>query len=205
MIKEIEGYPVGIFQLSEEEIECLQEQYLDNILDLDGCGGCASMDEASLTASGISGIIDPEFFDLYLSAIEKYVYEYLNYYKFTFPHDITFTRTWYNVYGKNDHQMPHDHIETQDTFAVNLVLKQPKCKGGGGLVFQTPSISNHLAYMDLDPNDVWLPIFAPEMKSGALQIFPTCMLHSVYHNQTEESRVVMVTNIKVERTNKEKM
>jgi hypothetical protein len=200
MIRNVEGYPVGIFSLSESEIESLQEHYLQTILGYDEHDikpNKISASRVSVTKYGKE--VPPEFFKKFEETIQKYVDEYVDLYNFRFNKNVEFIESWYNVHKKHDHQSVHDHISNASpTFACNLILKQPNDKSGQ-LVFMTPNISNHLKYLQLDPFDDWSNVFKPEMKDGELFIFPTCMQHFVQNNQTDEDRVVMVTNIKVTR------
>jgi len=201
MIMVVEGYPVGVFALTDLEIEELQSHYLKKILSYTDNDITVERDSAMrITVSKYGDENPPGFFKKFEETIQKYVDEYVNHFRFRFPHDVKYVESWYNVHNKYDHQCVHDHLDKNDvpTFACNFILKQPNDKSGQ-LTFMTPNLSNHLKYLQLDPYDDWPAVFHPEMKDGQLFIFPTCMQHYVQFNQTEESRVVMVTNIKVTR------
>ena len=79
-----------------------------------------------------------------------------------------------------------------------VILKQPN-ENSGQLVFRAPNLSNHLKYLELDPLDQYPNIYNPPMQEGILIIFPSCLEHYVYHNQTTESRVVFASNIVIKR------
>ena len=83
-------------------------------------------------------------------------------------------------------------------FSCVVILKQPSPEAGQ-FVFRTPNLSNHLKYLELDPMNDYPNAFYPEMKEGLLIMFPSCLEHYVYLNQTTEPRVVFSSNIIVKR------
>ena len=117
---------------------------------------------------------------------------------FQFPYKVEID-TWYNVHNQYDHQQLHNHITTNvPAFSCVVILKQPN-ENSGQLVFRTPNLSNHLKYLELDPLDRYPNVYKPPMEEGILIIFPSCLEHYVYYNQTNESRVVFASNIVIKR------
>ena len=117
---------------------------------------------------------------------------------FQFPYKVEID-TWYNVHNQYDHQQLHNHITTNvPAFSCVVILKQPN-ENSGQLVFRAPNLSNHLKYLELDPLDQYPNVYKPPMQEGVLIIFPSCLEHYVYHNQTNESRVVFASNIVIKR------
>lgn len=198
MIRQIEGYPVSINKLQEDDLKKLQDHYLPLILNNedDSCEGSSS--SISKNASQRWG--DAEFFNLLNETIlpGPYIQSYLDQYMFQFPYEV-FIDSWYNVHYKHDHQQLHNHITTNvPAFSCVVVLKQPN-PDAGQFVFRTPNLSNHLKYLELDPVDQYPNVYKPHMEDGLIIIFPSCLEHYVYYNRTDEARVVFASNIRLER------
>lgn len=198
MIISLEGFPVGIYKLSDIDLLKLQKHYLASAMDINDNdlyeGGLRISKNRSQRWDG------GEFFKLYNDTITPYVQTYIDVFNFQFPYDVRLT-TWYNVHKRYDHQTLHNHITTDvPAFSCAVVLKQPN-NDAGQFVFHTPSLSNHLKYLELDPMNNFKNVYEPKMEDGAMIVFPSCMDHYVTYNETDEPRLVFATNIKVKRTN----
>ena len=196
---QLEGYPVGITDLTGEDLAMLQDHYLPLIL---------NGEEDDKTAGGPSKISknlsqrwgDPEFFKKINDTIlpGPYIQDYIDSFLFKFPYSIEIN-TWYNVHNQYDHQQLHNHITTNvPAFSSVVVLKQSSPEEGQ-FVFRTPNFSNHLKYLELDPFDDYPNTFEPIMSEGLLIMFPSCLEHYVYYNQTTNPRVVFSSNIIIKR------
>ena len=198
MIRQIEGYPVSINKLQEDDLKKLQDHYLPLILDSEENSFKGIECKISKNRSQRWG--DADFFNLLNETIlpGPYIQSYLDQYMFQFPYSVTID-SWYNVHNKNDHQQLHNHISTNvPAFSSVVILKQPN-PDAGQFVFRTPNLSNHLKYLELDPTDQYPNIFKPHMEDGLILIFPSCLEHYVFYNQTDEPRVVFASNIRLER------
>jgi hypothetical protein len=195
---QLEGYPVSITQLNSIDLKMLQDHYLPLILTggEDEYKGAES--RISKNASQRWG--DADFFKKWNDAVlpAPYIQSYIDSFMFQFPYKVEID-TWYNVHNQYDHQQLHNHITTNvPAFSSVVVLKQSN-PNSGQLVFRTPNLSNHLKYLELDPLDQYPNTYKPIMKEGVLIIFPSCLEHYVYYNQTNESRVVFASNIIIKR------
>jgi len=194
----LEGYPISVSQLDAADLKMLQDHYLPLILtgDEDEYKGAES--RISKNASQRWG--DANFFKKWNDTLlpAPYIQSYIDSFMFQFPYKVEID-TWYNVHNQYDHQQLHNHITTNvPAFSSVVVLKQSN-PNSGQLVFRTPNLSNHLKYLELDPLDQYPNTYKPIMKEGVLIIFPSCLEHYVYYNQTNESRVVFASNIIVKR------
>tara|TARA_Y100000385_G_scaffold268015_1_gene304661 strand:+ start:27 stop:638 length:612 start_codon:yes stop_codon:yes gene_type:complete len=193
----LEGYPVGIKELEPQDLKSLQDYYLPLILN---DGNTVSSNSASKISKNLSQRYDSDFFKKWNEVLlpGPYIQDYIDSFMFKFPYDIDI-ETWYNVHEQYDHQQLHNHITTNvPAFSCVVILKQPSPEAGQ-FVFRTPSLSNHLKYLELDPMNQFPNTFEPEMKEGLILIFPSCLEHYVYLNQTTEPRVVFSSNITLKR------
>jgi len=196
----IEGYPVSINKLTDDDLKNLQDHYLPMILN------GKDDDEPSVGLARVSknysqNYDDTEFFTKFNDTVlpNPYIQSYIDSFLFQFMYSIEIT-TWYNVYNKFDHQQLHNHIGTNvPAFSCVVILRQPN-HGAGQLVFRQPNLSNHLKYLELDPWDNYPNIYKPPMEEGTIIIFPSCLEHYVFYNQHNEQRVIFASNIIVKRT-----
>lgn len=197
----IEGYPVSIKTLHDQDLQDLQEHYLPLILNSEENEFKGTGSRISKNASQqFSGIEYNSFFDKFNDTIlhQPYIESYVDSFMFQFPYKLELD-TWFNVYNKYDHQQLHNHICTNvPAFSCVVLLKQPN-PDAGQFVFRTPRLSNHLKYLELDPWDQYPNVYKPPMHDGLIMIFPSCLEHYVFYNQTDESRVIFSTNIVVKR------
>jgi hypothetical protein len=194
----LEGYPVSISRLSTEDLKMLQEHYLPLILNGEEDEFKGQESRISKNASQRWGAVDffKKWNDTLLPA--PYIQTYIDSFMFQFPYTVEMS-TWYNVHNQYDHQQLHDHITTNvPAFSCVVILKQPNVNAGQ-FVFRTPNLSNHLKYLELDPQDHYPNMYKPPMEEGVLIIFPSCLEHYVFYNQTTESRVVFASNIVIKR------
>jgi len=194
----LEGYPVSISRLSTEDLKMLQEHYLPLILNGEEDEFKGQESRISKNASQRWGAVDffKKWNDTLLPA--PYIQTYIDSFMFQFPYTVEMS-TWYNVHNQYDHQQLHDHITTNvPAFSCVVILKQPNVNAGQ-FVFRTPNLSNHLKYLELDPQDHYPNVYKPPMEEGILIIFPSCLEHYVFYNQTTESRVVFSSNIVIKR------
>ncbi len=193
----LEGYPVGIKELEPQDLKILQDHYLPLILN--------NKDDGTQSSNSVSKNLsqrwdDTEFFKKWNDTIlpGPYIQDYIDSFMFKFPYSIDI-ETWYNVHNQFDHQQLHNHITTNvPAFSCVVILKQPSPEAGQ-FVFRTPNFSNHLKYLELDPMDDYPNTFQPAMTEGLLIMFPSCLEHYVYHNQTTEPRIVFSSNIIMKR------
>jgi ectoine hydroxylase-related dioxygenase (phytanoyl-CoA dioxygenase family) len=205
MMTNIEGYPVMISKLLPADLRVLQKIYLPQVLE----------DTAANTVVNGTGAVNqvsnhesqrwnnPELFTKWNKVISEapYIQTYLDSFFFQFPYNVE-VDTWYNVYKKNDHQQLHDHLTTNvPAFSCVVVLKQPN-QQAGQLNFRAPSLSNHLKYLELDPQNQFPNVFKPTMEDGSVIIFPSCLEHFVSYNQTDEQRVIFSSNVTITREDK---
>jgi hypothetical protein len=176
----------------------LQDHYLPLILNGEEDEFKGEESRISKNASQRWGAVDffKKWNDTLLPA--PYIQSYIDSFMFQFPYKVEIS-TWYNVHNQYDHQQLHDHITTNvPAFSCVVILKQPNVNAGQ-FVFRTPNLSNHLKYLELDPRDQYPNIYKPPMEEGILIIFPSCLEHYVFYNQTTESRVVFSSNIVITR------
>jgi len=195
---QLEGYPVGITHLTGEDLAMLQDHYLPLILNGEEDDTAGGPSKISKNLSQRWG--DPEFFKKINDTIlpGPYIQDYIDSFLFKFPYSIEID-TWYNVHNQYDHQQLHNHITTNvPAFSSVVVLKQSSPEEGQ-FVFRTPNFSNHLKYLELDPFDDYPNTFEPIMREGLLIMFPSCLEHYVYYNQTTNPRVVFSSNIIIKR------
>ena len=198
MIRQIEGYPVSISKLLDEDLKKLQDHYLPLILDSEE--NTFKGTECSISKNVSQRWDDADFFKLLNETIlpSPYIQSYIDAYMFQFPYEV-FIDSWYNVHNKNDHQQLHNHISTDvPAFSCVVILKQPN-PDAGQFVFRTPNLSNHLKYLELDPMDQYPNIHKPKMEDGSIIIFPSCLEHYVFYNRTDEARIVFASNIRLKR------
>jgi len=198
MMIHIEGYPVSISRLNSVDLKMLQDHYLPLILTGDDDEYKGTESKISKNASQRWG--DADFFEKWNNTLlpAPYIQSYIDSFMFQFPYKVEIN-TWYNVHNQYDHQQLHNHITTNvPAFSAVVILKQPNLNSGQ-LVFRTPNLSNHLKYLELDPLDRYPNIYKPPMEEGVLIVFPSCLEHYVFYNQTTESRVVFASNIVIKR------
>jgi len=194
----LEGYPVGILELDASDLKTLQDHYLPLTLNGEDDEYKGSASRISKNSSQRWG--DADFFKKWNDTLlpGPYIQDYIDSFLFKFQYTVEM-QTWYNVYNQYDHQQLHNHITTNvPAFSSVVVLKQSSPEAGQ-FVFRTPNFSNHLKYLELDPMNQYPNTFEPIMKEGLLIIFPSCLEHYVYYNQTTEPRVVFSSNIIIKR------
>ena len=193
----IEGMPVAFASLSNSDLKDLQEYYLPIMFDIkesDMYNGYCRISKNERQSD------NAELFVKYNETLKPYITDYVQSYNFDFSYELSMD-TWYNVHAKHDHQQPHNHIVTNvPAFSAVCLIKQPE-GNGGQLCFPTPSLSNHLKYLELDPNNNYPDYFGTPVEEGSLVFFPSCLSHFVTHNQTDELRAVFSSNIKVKNKN----
>jgi len=198
MMIQLEGYPVSISRLNPGDLKMLQDHYLPLILN--GEENEYKGEESRISKNASQRWSDADFFKKWNDTLlpAPYIQSYIDSFMFQFPYKVEID-TWYNVHNQYDHQQLHNHITTNvPAFSCVIILKQPNADSGQ-LVFRTPSLSNHLKYLELDPQDHYPNIYKPPMEEGILIIFPSCLEHYVFYNQTDESRVVFASNIVIKR------
>lgn len=198
MIIHVEGYPVSVSRLNNEDLKMLQDHYLPLILNKkdDEYKG----DESRISKNESQRWGNADFFKKWNDTLlpAPYIQSYIDSFMFQFPYSVEID-TWYNVHNQHDHQQLHNHITTNvPAFSSVVILRQPNFNSGQ-LVFRAPNLSNHLKYLELDPLNQYPNVYKPPMKEGSLIIFPSCLEHYVYYNQTTESRVVFASNIVIKR------
>lgn len=194
----VEGLPVGITELSNIDLNELQEHYLPIVSDINE----NDLQEGPVkTSKNRSQKYDTlGTFDKFNQVLTPYVDQYVQWFRFQFPHTVEID-SWYNVHAKYDHQQLHNHIITNvPAFSSVCVLKQPN-SDAGQFSFPTPALSNHLKYLELDPDNNYPNVLEPPMHDGVLIFFPSCLNHYVTYNRTDELRIVFASNIIVKRTN----
>jgi len=196
----IDGYPVSIIRLSDNDLKDLQTHYLPKCLDIKPEDKNANGGQSFAKNESQRWCEDQDFFTKWNETITPYIKGYIDSFNFQFPW-IMRINTWFNVHGKHDFQSLHDHITTDcPAFSCAVVLKQPN-KDAGQFCFRSPNFSKHLKYLELDPLNAYDNTYQPEMVDGAMMIFPSCLEHYVTQNITDELRVVFASNIVVKRTN----
>jgi len=190
----IEGFPVAITELNNTDLTELQDYYLpiaSDVKDED-----LNRNFIKISKNRSQDYDETNLFDKFNKRLQPYADTYVRSFNFSFPYT-TKIKTWYNVHAKYDHQQLHNHIVTNvPAFSSVCVLKQPN-SDSGQLCFPTPALSNHLKYLELDPNNDYPNIFEPNMYDGALIFFPSCLNHFVTYNQTDDLRIVFASNILV--------
>lgn len=198
MIKvQLEGYPVGITELNELDLKMLQDHYIPLILNEED-NGTNPINKISKNRSQRGD--DTDFFKKWNDTLlpGPYIQDYIDSFLFQFQYTLEMD-TWCNVYKQHDHQQLHNHITTNvPAFSTAVILKQSSPEAGQ-FVFRTPNLSNHLKYLELDPLNCYPDTYQPRMKEGSIIIFPSCLEHFVYHNQTTEPRIVFSSNIIIKR------
>lgn len=196
----IEGYPVSITQLSENDLKDLQTHYLPKCLDLNITDKCSDGGASFAKNESQRWSKDKKLFIKWNDTITPYIKSYIDALAFQFPWEMRID-TWFNVHGKYDFQHIHNHVTTDcPAFSCVVILKQPN-EDAGQFCFHSPNFSTHLKYLELDPLNAYPNAFMPEMRDGAMIIFPSCLEHYVTQNLTDEYRVVFASNIMVKRTN----
>lgn len=198
MIVNLEGFPVGVFKLNDADLVELQQHYLPSVFDVVD----SDLYEGGLRISKNRSQRwdDSGFFEKYNETIRPYIQNYVDSYMFQFPYKMDIV-TWYNVHKQYDHQHLHNHITTNvPAFSCAVILKQPN-ENAGQFCIHTPSLSNHLKYLELDPLNMYKNTYEPKMMDGAMIIFPSCLDHYVTYNETNEPRAVFASNIIIKRTN----
>lgn len=193
----IEGFPVVISTLNDNDLTELQDHYLPIASDIKDGDLNPNFVKISKNRTQHN---DSSLFKKFNEIFQPYVDNYIKGFDFKFPFT-TEIQTWYNVHAKYDHQQLHNHVVTNvPAFSSVCVLKQPN-QDAGQLCFSTPSLSNHLKYLELDPYNDYPNIFEPPMYDGALIFFPSCLNHFVTYNQTDDLRIVFASNIIVKQKN----
>lgn len=195
---QLEGYPVSISRLANDDLKMLQDHYLPLILN--GKEDEFKGDESRISKNESQRWSDADFFKKWNDTLlpAPYIQSYIDSFMFQFPFAVEID-TWYNVHNQYDHQQLHNHITTNvPAFSCVVILMQPN-ENSGQLIFRAPNLSNHLKYLELDPLDQYPNIYKPPMEEGILIVFPSCLEHYVYYNQTPESRVVFASNIVIKR------
>lgn len=198
MMIQLEGYPVSISRLANDDLKMLQDHYLPLILN--GKEDEFKGDESRISKNESQRWSDADFFKKWNDTLlpAPYIQSYIDSFMFQFPFAVEID-TWYNVHNQYDHQQLHNHITTNvPAFSCVVILKQPN-ENSGQLIFRAPNLSNHFKYLELDPLDQYPNIYKPPMEEGILIVFPSCLEHYVYYNQTPESRVVFASNIVIKR------
>lgn len=198
MMIQLEGYPVSISRLANDDLKMLQDHYLPLILN--GKEDEFKGDESRISKNESQRWSDADFFKKWNDTLlpAPYIQSYIDSFMFQFPFAVEID-TWYNVHNQYDHQQLHNHITTNvPAFSCVVILMQPN-ENSGQLIFRAPNLSNHLKYLELDPLDQYPNIYKPPMEEGILIVFPSCLEHYVYYNQTPESRVVFASNIVIKR------
>jgi len=147
--------------------------------------------------------IDWRYFKhIYKSYIDKFCLEYFSTnVKWEIQNDI-----WYNVYGKGQNGMVHNHIDS-DFAAVHYLKFNPQIHSG--TTFINPR-SRELAYHKVTPralldklNYDWVDHsfyyerYTPKVVEGDLIIFPASMDHLIRKNDSDELRVTIAFNLKI--------
>ena len=113
---------------------------------------------------------------------------------------------WYNVYGKGQDGMQHNHIGA-DFSAVHYLKFNPEHHRG--TTFINPRINEAKYYNELrgdvvskmsnsnENHSLYFDTFTPQINEGDFIIFPSHMDHVVYKNNSDDLRVTMAMNFKL--------
>ena len=113
---------------------------------------------------------------------------------------------WYNVYGRGQDGMQHNHIGA-DFSAVHYLKFNPEHHTG--TTFVNPRINEAKYYSELrgdvvskmsnsnENHSLYFDTFTPQINEGDFIIFPSHMDHVVYKNNSDDLRVTMAMNFKL--------
>ena len=109
---------------------------------------------------------------------------------------------WMNVYENGDYQEPHHHVSNGFQFSFCYFYRLPK--NCGKFSFYNESYRNYCAdnmnqVLDLESISFFEWII-PDVVEKDLIIFPSHYIHQVSQNKTEEKRITISGNIKLEVT-----
>ena len=113
---------------------------------------------------------------------------------------------WYNVYGKGQDGMQHNHIAC-DFSAVHYFKFNPQVHTG--TTFINPRLNEAKYYKSLsDPviknlqetnpeHSLYQEVFTPQINEGDFIIFPSHLDHVIYRNNSDDLRVTIALNFKI--------
>lgn len=138
-------------------------------------------------------------FDVFVRAIQPNLLEYFE--SLAPTEDFTFEvdEVWLNVYNKNEYQEIHDHSLPGRSFACSYILDYPTEKNSGGeLVIENTDFGIiQMSGLERVFNVFNQSKFIPKLKNGLLIIFPCWAKHYVLANKSENKRVTVSANIKI--------
>jgi len=99
--------------------------------------------------------------------------------------------SWINISKKLDFQ----HFHIHDDFDLSGVYYYQTCGDDGDLVLKNPSLVNrfHVLTSKIDSSIFYKP------EVGKLILFPGFLEHAVYHNTTDNERISVTFNVRIER------
>jgi hypothetical protein len=113
---------------------------------------------------------------------------------------------WYNVYGKGQDGMQHNHIGA-DFSAVHYFGFNPELHTG--TTFINPRLNEAKYYKGLSElvtnnlqetnpeHSLYQEVFTPQVNEGDFIIFPSHLDHVIYKNNSDQLRVTIAMNFKI--------
>jgi len=101
--------------------------------------------------------------------------------------------SWATVYRKGDYLSPHSHNHTMGSvvYCLDWGDPDPELPLSGRLVFTDPRIAE---CCNVDPECVTYEL-TPDMKDGAMVLFPGAMVHFVHPYSGERPRITLAWNL----------
>jgi uncharacterized protein YozE (UPF0346 family) len=142
------------------------------------------------------------FFSIYQHYIDQFCLEFFGAGR---SWEIT-DNIWYNVYGKGQDGMQHNHIG-EDFSAIHYFKFNPEAHTG--TTFINPRINEVKYYESLreecvsklnstDPDhSLYQRVFTPQVNEGDFIIFPSHLDHTIYRNHSDELRVTIAMNFRI--------
>jgi hypothetical protein len=113
---------------------------------------------------------------------------------------------WYNVYGKEQNGMQHNHIGA-DFSVVHYLKFNPEIHTG--TTFINPRSNEVLYYKNISQpliknleetnieHSLYQEVFTPNVNEGDFIIFPSHLDHVIYKNNSDDFRVTTALNFKI--------
>jgi uncharacterized protein (TIGR02466 family) len=141
---------------------------------------------------GTKEIVNVEEFKILNNWIFKEVSEYAKEIGFAGKNIIT-NSSWFNVYNQNDYQEYHDHGGSD----ISAVYFLKSTKESANLIFKSNEPSGFKHVFVKDNPYTWKRFFIPP-HPGQLVVFKSHMQHCVEQHKTNEIRITLAYNFKVE-------
>jgi uncharacterized protein (TIGR02466 family) len=115
-------------------------------------------------------------------------------------------KIWYNVYGKEQNGMQHNHIGS-DFSAVHYFKFNPEVHTG--TTFINPRSNEVLYYKNISKplisnlvktnieHSLYQEVFTPQVNEGDFIIFPSHLDHVIYKNNSDDLRVTIAFNFSI--------